>query len=99
MEIGARFNCNKTIAKEVGLKVAGLSDLLGNVHTKEVVATSTCVAIVEYAFDLDMNEAMIEKGVDASLVKSIANKVTTSLMANALSIIASEIGANFWVRM
>ena len=85
--------------EEGGPKVASANDLLGSGHTGEVSIASTCMKIVEYAFGFHMSEATTNKGVNTLLLKSIANKkVTVGLMANALSIIASDMGGGgeFW---
>ena len=66
-------------------------------HTRQVAIANAYVAIIEETFHFFMSEAMTKKGVDASLVKSIANKkVMVDLMANASLIIACDMWGEFF---
>ena len=59
-------------------------------------ASSTYVAIIEYAFGFNMHVATMEKGIDSTLIKIIVDKkVMVAFMANASPIIVSEMGDKF----
>ena len=62
------FNGSDVVVKECRPKVTKFDDLLGNIHSREMVATSTNMQILKNWLILLMGEALVKDSIHSILV-------------------------------